>query len=625
MDGNYSGAFAPGQVIFNTTNFTDGSHLVVVDSQSANPGSVVLGIASESLKVQNKATPTPTPTPTATPTPCITILSPASGAIVSGSVPIKTIDSCAGVWWEKLLVDGKTSGGFAPGQIIFNSANASNGTHQVTVNSQSANPGSVVLGTASESLNIQNAATPSPTVTPTSSRTPTPTASATPTATPTATATATSSATATATPTTTKTPTPTLTATPTRTPTPTRSATPTTTASPTGTATPCLSIFSPAPGATIGGSSVPITTNDWCPGAWFETLTVDGVSAGTFGPGRIVLDTTTFSNASHVITVTSNSANPGSVVLATASEKVNFLNNPDATPTATPTPTHYPMLIPKANLPSESSCATAVNTTPIQEFATWNQNDSTGYNSNRPPIGGIPSYFYQYVPCCNELPNSDFANVAGAYGGTTDDIMRVYACKWGIEENYLRAVAWLESGWHQDCAAAHGGVGCPEGGDLNNPEGCSTGLPITPITPNGQFCELDGFGGLISPNQYDTWSLMQNKVYYEWMTWPMMYQSAPFAVDFTGAQMRGCINGDKYNYFAMQNSADATDYQNAVDSARSNPNGASKVSGLNNLQYLGYGCVDTHYTGAWYDGTFDFYLNMFRDALNSAPWPGGNH
>jgi len=283
------------------------------------------------------------------------------------------------------------------------------------------------------------------------------------------------------------------------------------------------------------------------------------------------------------------------------------------------------MLVPNAVLPDESSCESAVDATPIQEFATWNQNDSTGYNSNQPPPGGVPSYFYRYVPCCGELPNSDFANVTGGYSGTTDDIIRVYACKWGIEENYLRAVAWLESGWHQDCAVIHGGVGCNEGGDLNNPEGCTDGLPITPITPNGQFCQLDGFGGLAAPNQYDTWSLLQNKVYYEWMTWPMMQQSTPFAVDFTGAQMRGCINGDRFSYYAAQSPSDASDYQNAVNSAMSDPNGASKVPGLSNLQYLGYGCVDTHYSGAWYNGVFDFYLNIFQDALGSIPWPGGSH
>ncbi|HTY54136.1 MAG TPA: hypothetical protein VMB26_02990, partial [Candidatus Binataceae bacterium] len=261
-----------------------------------------------------------------------------------------------------------------------------------------------------------------------------------------------------------------------------------------------------------------------------------------------------------------------------------------------------------------------VNASPIEENAPWNENDGTGYNSNVPPSGGVPTYFYLNAGI-GELLNSDFATVDGDYSGSTDDIFRVYACKWGIDEDYIRAQAWIESGWHQDCAAAHGGNGCREGGDENNPAGCTTGLVDTLISPDGVFCEMEGFGGLSGSNQYDSWSIVQNKVYYQWMTWPMMEESTPFGVDFRYAEMRGCVNGDQYNYFNSQGTG--TDYQNAVNAAKSNPNGASKVSGWTNLQYLAYGCIDTHYSGDWFSGTTDSYLSQFLDALNNAPWPGG--
>ena len=181
------------------------------------------------------------------------------------------------------------------------------------------------------------------------------------------------------------------------------------------------------------------------------------------------------------------------------------------TPTPTPGGPHYSMLGPGAALPSEASCTQQVNASPIAEFAPWNQNDGTGYDSNQPPPEPIPSYFYIYAGG-SELPPSDFANVDGAYAGTTDDIFRVYSCKWGIDEDYVRAQALVESHWHQDCAAAHGGSGCNEAGDLNNPGGCAKGLPVTPVTPDGQFCGLEGFGGIEAPNQYASWSILQNKV-----------------------------------------------------------------------------------------------------------------
>jgi len=107
------------------------------------------------------------------------------------------------------------------------------------------------------------------------------------------------------------------------------------------------------------------------------------------------------------------------------------------------------------------------------------------------------------------------------------------------------------------------------------------------------------------------------------MTWPMMEESTPFGLDYRYAEMRGCMNGDQYSYFNSQSSSSGTDYQNAVDAAKSNPSGGSKISGWNNLQYLAYGCIDTHYSGDWYNGQEDSYLSQFLSALSSAPWPGG--
>jgi hypothetical protein len=296
---------------------------------------------------------------------------------------------------------------------------------------------------------------------------------------------------------------------------------------------------------------------------------------------------------------------------------------------------HYSMLGPGASLPSESNCAAAVNFSPIAENAPWNANDGSPakWNSNQPPPENpIPSYFYDSPSCCTQLPKGDFSNVDGNYSGTTDDLIRITACKWGIDEDYIRAQSWIESGWHQDCAAAHGGTGCNEGGDLNNPADCTpssiTGFtttgPTTPtLTASGQFCEMEGFGGLSGTNQYDTWGIAQTKVYYEWATWPMIEESTPFSLDYRYAEMRGCVNGDQYGYFNSQSKKSGSDYLRAVSNAKSNSTGASRVSGWNNLQYLAYGCIDSHFSGSWFNGRADSYLRGFLSSLNSANWPGG--
>src|SRR5579875_973138 len=334
----------------------------------------------------------------------------------------------------------------------------------------------------------------------------------------------------------------------------------------------CIGITSPSNGAQVSGSAVAIKTSDNCSGVWFEGLQVNGVAAGAFATGQVVFDSTTVANGDNVISVTSQSENPGSKVLGSASITLKVANGSAIatvapTPTPTATPVHYSMRGPGAVLPAEAACASQVDATPSRENAAWNEDDGTGYNSNQPPPGGVPAYFYANAPCCTELPNADFAGVDGTYGGTSDDIFRVYACKWGIDEDYVRAEAWVESEWHQDCAAAHGGSGCNEAGDLNNPSGCSTGLKVTTITPNGEFCALQGFGGLASPSQYASWSIFQTKVYYNWMTWPMIEESTPFAVDYRLAEMRGCVNGDQYGYFEAQSATSAGDYRDAVNAA----------------------------------------------------------
>jgi hypothetical protein len=299
-------------------------------------------------------------------------------------------------------------------------------------------------------------------------------------------------------------------------------------------------------------------------------------------------------------------------------------------------PVHYSMLGPGASLTSESDCVTAVNATPITtENAPWNANDKSPakWNSNQPPPENpIPSYFYDNPSCCTQLPKGDFSNVDGNYSGTTDDLIRITACKWGIDEDYIRAQAWIESGWHQDCAAAHEGTGCNEGGDQNNPAGCTpssitgfTSQAAPTLTTNGQFCKLEGFGGLSGTNQYDTWGIAQTKVYYEWATWPMIEESTPFSLDYRYAEMRGCVNGDQYGYFNSQSRKSGNDYLRAVSNAKSNPTGSSSVHGWTNLQYLAYGCIQTHFTGNWFNGRADSYLRGFLSTLNSTtpPWPGG--
>src|SRR3989442_11369283 len=70
---------------------------------------------------------------TAITSPCLTITSPAYATIVRGSVNISTTDTCGGVWFESLFVDGKHVADFPTGKVVFNSTTVPHGAHPVRV------------------------------------------------------------------------------------------------------------------------------------------------------------------------------------------------------------------------------------------------------------------------------------------------------------------------------------------------------------------------------------------------------------------------------------------------------------------------------------------------------------
>jgi Right handed beta helix region/Protein of unknown function (DUF1565) len=159
-----------------------GGALAASHKHSPTPTSTRTATATPTATATQQASPTPTPAS------CVKITAPAPNAAVSGLVAIGTSDACAGNWFESLYVDGAHVGDFTTGQVVFTSTAYANGAHTIEVTSQSTNPGSVVLGSASEALNVQNTfstatSTSTPTATPTPTSAPTPTSSPSPTST----------------------------------------------------------------------------------------------------------------------------------------------------------------------------------------------------------------------------------------------------------------------------------------------------------------------------------------------------------------------------------------------------------------------------------------------------------
>jgi hypothetical protein len=154
------------------------------------------------------------------------------------------------------------------------------------------------------------------------------------------------------------------------------------------------------------------------------------------------------------------------------------------------------------------------------------QYGANGYNAN--PYGGTWAY----------------ARADGQYKGTTDMIVRWAACKWGIDEDVVRAQTTTEH-WSWDMTTAHG----------------DKRTQISQCV-NGDFDALWNYE--CSNCCYQTWSNWQTKVFYSWQLWPMIDTSTAFAADYRYADQRACMNGDLADYFDQQPSYNGHNYSKDI-------------------------------------------------------------
>ncbi len=142
------------------------------------------------------------------------------------------------------------------------------------------------------------------------------------------------------------------------------------------------------------------------------------------------------------------------------------------------------------------------------------------------------------------------ARVSGGFTGTTDEIFQWVACKWGLDDNLLRAVALRESGWYQGQRYLDGGCVLRHGcGDLvAEPTGASDVFcaqvakldPPTQKTYDPRRCpKTFSIVGVMSW-QDPAWGRMPGN---QNGTFPFNRRSTAFALDYYGAFLRGCYEG----------------------------------------------------------------------------------
>jgi hypothetical protein len=192
------------------------------------------------------------------------------------------------------------------------------------------------------------------------------------------------------------------------------------------------------------------------------------------------------------------------------------------------------------------------------------------------------------------------ARVSGQHTGTTDENIQWAACKWGIADNLLRAMAVRESSWFQyevypdgRCVDKHG---C---GDLVAAPSPATEEFCAGLAAAGHDYAVD-FGGSGCPKTFSIvgvmswqdprWGAMPGN---QNGTFPFNRDSTAFALDYLGAFLRGCQEG-----WATWLGARGAAYR---------PGDI-------------WGCVGAWYAGSWWSPEAHRYVDLVRAAERDRPW-----
>jgi len=189
--------------------------------------------------------------------------------------------------------------------------------------------------------------------------------------------------------------------------------------------------------------------------------------------------------------------------------------------------------------------------------------------------------------------------VDGQFTGTTDEIFQWAACKWGLPDDLLRAVAVRESTWYQYESYRSGRPVLDWGmGDMMSAGTPGADVYCRTLAQSGHDYQKE-FGANICPKTFSiagvmswqapSWGEMPGN---QNGTFPFNRQSTAFAVDYLGSQLRGCYNGWEYWLTSSGHYAPGDIW----------------------------GCVGAWYAGDWHSADADGYINRVRNELAKFTW-----
>lgn len=315
-------------------------------------------------------------------------------------------------------------------------------------------------------------------------------------------------------------------------------------------------------GAPRQGEKLTAASGDWTGtniGYAYQWIRCD-VSGGACAP------LSTEKQASHVVSssdvgttlrVAVTATNKNGTAAATSAATATATTSAPSAPTPivtepVPTPTAYfATLAPGSSLPSESTCAANVRR------GSWEPRPENFTANHTVPDAPVPwantpqqLYWKLWIQKRNR--------VTGNFTGTTDEIVQWASCKWGIDENTVRAVAANESSWNQSAR-----------GDFAN--GAYHSFGIMQVRHDSADGSLDNGG------------------------FPETLEHTALNVDFFAAQLRSCFEGDFYD-------------------------GGLWLYGGIQIKGDIWGCIGSYYSGNWYDSAARSYITRIQGILATKPW-----
>jgi len=215
-------------------------------------------------------------------------------------------------------------------------------------------------------------------------------------------------------------------------------------------------------------------------------------------------------------------------------------------------------------LPDDATCAALVRARAEQRPANTTAN-------NRVPtaaqVAGLSPWDSEHA--YDNRARALQARLTGAFKGTTDEILQWVACKWGFDEDHVRAEAVESSNWTQglDGDWTTDAAQCPPDADTRQGDG-------------GVECA-------------ETYGMFQIVWQYHQSAWPMYHVSTAFHVDYVYAIRRVCFEG-----YEGWHEGSATPYV---------PNDE-------------WGCVGEHFSGQWHDPSAESYISKVKGQLAGRAW-----